>query len=89
MLTKGLGRSELQRSDVGGESGGEARRCARDQVVALSLRACWCVEEVRAGTAKVYRGSDRLKAQRRRENRGGGPTYPRRRQAQIRPLQVM
>ena len=53
VLTQGLGRPELQRSNVGGESGGEARRCARDQVVAGSLRACGCVEEVRAGTAKV------------------------------------
>ena len=53
LLTKGLGRSELQRKDVGGESGGEARRCARDQVVAGSLRACWCVEEVCASSAKV------------------------------------
>ena len=53
MLTQGLGRPELKRSNVGGESGGEARRCAREQVVAGSLRAYWCIEEVRAGTAKV------------------------------------
>ena len=53
VLTQGLGQPELQRSDVGGESGGEALRCAHDQVVAGSLWACWCVEEVRAGTAKV------------------------------------
>ena len=30
----------------GVESGGVARRCARVQVVAEVLPACWCVEEV-------------------------------------------
>ena len=37
----------------GVESGEVARRCAHVQVVAEVLRACWCVEEVRAGTAKA------------------------------------
>ena len=37
----------------GVESGGVARRRTRVEVVAEVLRACWCVEEVRAGTAKA------------------------------------
>jgi hypothetical protein len=37
----------------GVESGGVARRCARVQVIAEVLRACWGIEEVRAGTAKA------------------------------------
>ena len=41
-----------RRAGVDGvESGGVARRCTHVQVIAEVLWACWCVEEVRAGTA--------------------------------------
>ena len=53
MLTEVWVRMEQRAGVDGVESGGVARRCARVQVVAEVLRACWCVEEVCAGTAKA------------------------------------
>jgi len=37
----------------GVEASGVARWCACVQVVTEVLPACWCIEEVRAGTAKA------------------------------------
>ena len=53
VLTEVWVRMEQSAGVDGVESGGVARRCARVQVIIEVLPACWCAEEVRAGTAKA------------------------------------
>ena len=53
VLTEARVRLKRRAGVDGVESGGVARRCARVQVVAEVLRACWCVEEVRTSTIKA------------------------------------